>query len=202
MDQFGCVNIAPLGPIVCPATSPDETPSFLLRPYAGSTTCDNLLGNGRGVIHVIDDVLLLARTAIGRVDATALVCPINEATSEYFRLKDCHRWFAVKVQHRGGTPPRHELTAKCICEGTVRPFFGFNRAKHAVIEAAIMATRIGMLEATTILRSLDELRIPVEKTAGPDEKEAFDLVNAFIRARLTAIDIDRHPSERDPGEEG
>lgn len=187
-DQFGHVNVAPLGPIVYPAQEVGELPSFLLRPYEGSTTCKNLLTNGRAVIHVTDDVLLLARTAIGHVDATQLVCPIADMPPEYVRLKDCHRWFAVEVQDYGGTPPRHELTAKCVSEGVVRPFFGFNRAKHAVIEAAIMATRIGMIDSQTILRSLDELRIPVKKTAGPDETEAFALAEAFILRRLADAD--------------
>ena len=193
-DQLGHVNIAPLGPIVYPPQKPDQLPSFLLRPYAGSTTCENLLVNGKGVIHVTDDVLLLAQTAIGRVDTTELVCPAANMSSEFVRLKDCHRWFAVEVQHYGGTPPRHELKAKCVAEGVVPPFFGFNRAKHAVIEAAIMATRIGMIDSQVILRSLGELRIAVTKTAGQDESDAFDLVEAFILERLAqpdAAQVDR-----------
>lgn len=200
-DQFGHVNVAPLGPIVHPAQNADELPSFVLRPYAGSTTCENLLANGKGVIHVTDDVLLLARTAIGHIDATELVCPVANLSPEFVRLKDCHRWFAVEVQEYTGTPPRHELTAKCAAEGVVRPFFGFNRAKHAVIEAAIMATRIGMIDSQVILRSLDELRIAVKKTAGQNESEAFALVEAFIAGRLADLGAEQldGPVEKSTG---
>ncbi|EMI52443.1 DUF447 domain-containing protein [Rhodopirellula sallentina] len=195
----GEVNIAPMGPIVQEDTVQKETVqdettesntrdcclSFLLRPYQGSRTCRNLLATGRAVIHVTDDALLLARAAIGRVDPEGLVCPVDELSAEYVRLIDCHRWFAVKVIKKGGDPPRHELTAISVADGIVRPFFGFNRAKHAVIEAAIIATRIGMIDEATIRDDMKRLRVPVEKTAGPDERSAFEMVDAFIEQRLS-----------------
>ncbi len=38
---------------------------FVLRPFRTSTTYRNLKAHGEGVLHITDDVLLLARTAIG-----------------------------------------------------------------------------------------------------------------------------------------
>lgn len=166
-----------------PGGSP--SPSFCLRPYEGSRTCDNLLANGNAVIHVTDDALLIAKTAIGHVDSEGLVCQAEGASPKHIRLKDCHRWFAIEVTQYGGTPPRHEMHAECVAEGVVRPFFGFNRAKHAVIEAAIMATRIGLIDAETIRVSLSELRIPVDKTAGPAEREAYEMIAQYIHERLS-----------------
>lgn len=186
MDAVGRINIAPMGPIVRPPSLAGDRPSFLLRPYDGSTTCANLLSTRRAVVHVVDDVLLLARAAIGRVDAEGLVCPLPERPREFARLIDCHRWFAVEIHEIGGIPPRHELGAECVAEGTVRPFFGFNRAKHAVIEAAILATRIGLVDDEMIRDEMRRLRSPVEKTAGPDEREAFALIESFIEGRLGA----------------
>ncbi|TWU17001.1 DUF447 domain-containing protein [Allorhodopirellula heiligendammensis] len=180
----GRVNIAPMGPIVRPPSGDAAFPTFCLRPYEGSRTCGNLLDNGKAVIHVTDDVLLLARAAIGTIDPTGLVCQAEGASREHVRLVDCHRWFAIEVTHAGGTPPRHELVATCIAEGTVRPFFGFNRAKHAVIEAAILATRIGMIDSTQIKDELQRLAVPVQKTAGPDELAAFELVQKYIEQRM------------------
>ncbi|WP_404309923.1 DUF447 domain-containing protein [Neorhodopirellula lusitana] len=182
----GEVNIAPLGPIVLPGNSEGELPSFCLRPYEGSRTCANLLSVGKAVINVTDDVLLLAKSAIGHVSPDGLVCAAEGASKQHMRLKDCHRWFAVDVIEYSGTPPRHEMLAKCISEGIVGPFFGFNRAKHAVIEAAILATRIGLIDSEEVLRSISELRIPVEKTSGPDEAMAFELVVQYIQDKLTA----------------
>lgn len=190
IDDDGVVNIAPLGPIVRPAkvdsgVDGNKWPSFCLRPYQGSRTCDNLLSNGKAVIHVTDDALLIAKTAIGQVVADGLVCNAENASPQHVRLRDCHRWFAVEVTQYGGEPPRHEMIAHCVAEGIVRPFFGFNRAKHAVIEAAIMATRIGLIDSKTIRRSMEELRVPVEKTAGPDEREAYERIAKYINERLS-----------------
>lgn len=176
----GRINIAPLGPIVHQPAGEETLPSFCLRPYEGSRTCRNLLANGKAVIHVTDDVLLLARAAIGDVAPEGLTCAAEGASPEHVRLRNCHRWFAVEVTQAGGTPPRHELTARCVAEGVVQPFFGFNRAKHAVIEAAILATRIDMIDSARMSDELQRLRIPVEKTAGPDEVAAFDLIQNYI----------------------
>src|SRR5690349_8034967 len=56
----GVLNVAPMGPRVSPAMD-----HFVLRPFRSSTTYRNLRDRGEGVLHVTDDVLLLARTAIG-----------------------------------------------------------------------------------------------------------------------------------------
>ncbi|TWT94369.1 DUF447 domain-containing protein [Neorhodopirellula pilleata] len=184
VDENGVVNIAPLGPIVLPPDPDELLPSFLLRPYQGSKTCENLLANGKAVIHVTDDVLLLAKTAIGHVPADGLVCQAVGGSTHHQRLVDCHRWFAVEVTSYGGTPPRHEMKARCVVDGVQRPFFGFNRAKHAVIEAAILATRIGIIDSQVIRDSIEALRTPVEKTAGLDEAEAFEMIVQFVSERL------------------
>jgi len=186
VDLEGHVNIAPMGPIVQPPTGEQRWPTFLLRPYEGSQTCRNLLATGKAVIHVTDDALLIARAAVGRIDSQGLVCPAENASEDHVRLIDCHRWFAIEINEYGGTPPRHELVANCVAEGLVRPFFGFNRAKHAVIEAAILATRIGLIDASEIREQMRHLATPVEKTAGPNEREAFELLRVFVNDRLAA----------------
>ena len=63
-NDDGSVNVAPMGPIV------DETMAWLrLRPFQTSVTFHNLRRQRSGVFHVTDDVLLLARAAIGRLDS-------------------------------------------------------------------------------------------------------------------------------------
>ena len=72
-----------------------------------------------------------------------------------------------------------------VDRGTLRDFFGFNRAKHAVIEAAILATRIGILPAAEIRSELERLAAPVEKTAGEQERRAFAFLQDYIAHRLS-----------------
>jgi hypothetical protein len=64
--------------------------------------------------------------------------------------------------------------------GRIRDVFGFNRAKHAVPEAAILASRVHILPRAAIMEQLGPLRPLVEKTAGPREREAFDLLVRYI----------------------
>ena len=54
-----------------------------------------------------------------------------------------------------------------------QPFKGFNRAQAAVLEAAILASRLSMLPTDKIDREMAYLSIAVEKTAGPKEREAW-----------------------------
>src|SRR5262249_56933330 len=53
------------------------------------------------------------------------------------------------------------------------PFRGFNRAQAAVIECAILVSRLHMLPREKIDAELEYLKISIEKTAGPREHEAW-----------------------------
>ena len=66
----------------------------------------------------------------------------------------------------------------------MRPFWGFNRAKHAVLEAAILATRIGIVAEDEIRREMERLAIPVQKTAGQQERRAFVFLEDYIANQL------------------
>jgi hypothetical protein len=71
-----------------------------------------------------------------------------------------------------------------VASGTLREFFGFNRAKHAVLEAAILATRTDFLPAAEILSEFARLRVAVDKTGGPAERRAFELLQTVTGDRL------------------
>ena len=74
--------------------------------------------------------------------------------------------------------------AEVVDQGRNRDFFGFNRAKHAVIEAAILATRIDFLPAREILSELERLATPVHKTAGQQELRAYDYLRKYVEQEL------------------
>ena len=175
----GAPNIAPMGPRVDRAIS-----RFVLRPFQTSQTYHNLKTTGCGVFHVTDDVELLARAAIGRLNPLPNLVAVEDFACP--RLADCCRWFAFRVQSLDAAAERTTIECQVVARGELRPFFGFNRAKHGVLEAAILATRIGVLPADEILSDLTRLAIPVRKTAGHQERQAFDLLEAHIRSRLNA----------------
>ena len=170
VDPAGRVNVAPMGPRV----DDEVAQRFVLRPFESSRTFANLASTGRAVVHVTDDVTLFAQAAVGRLAPDGLVEPVDDGV--WWRLRDCHRWFAVEVETFGEQRPRAEVPCRVVRSETVRPFFGFNRAKHAVIEAAILATRTELIAPETIDQQLDWLRPLVDKTAGPAERRAFDFL--------------------------
>ena len=75
---------------------------------------------------------------------------------------------------------RTEIVAQTVFEQRRRDFFGFNRAKHAVLEAAILATRVHLLPADDLLAQICLLQPLVDKTAGAKEHEAFVFLRNYI----------------------
>src|SRR4051794_13131503 len=135
----GSPHLVPMGPHV-PAAEFDR---FTLRPFPTSQTYRNLLAHGEGVLHVTDDVLLLAKAAIGPVEP-----PPRWQPAEHVRgwvLADCCRFFEFRVTAVDESEQRVRIDAKVVHAARRRDFFGFNRAKHAVLEAAVLATRIAFL---------------------------------------------------------
>lgn len=167
------VNISPMGPVV-----DTEMRRMALRPYPSSTTCANLRREGYAVFHVVDDVELLARAAIDRFDAPPSLLSIKEVPVPV--LADACRWYAIEVREIDDSEPRVLFDCEVVAEGRLRDFFGFNRAKHAVIEGAIIATRLHILPLQEIREEFKRLSILVQKTAGPQEHQAFDLLRRHI----------------------
>ena len=160
--------------------------ALLLRPFQTSTTYQNLKRTGAGVLHITDDVDLMARAAVNRLQHEPKLIPAKSV--EGYILADACRWFAFRVTNIDDRQERTQIEADIVDRGTFRDFFGFNRAKNAVLEAAILATRVGLLPAADILAELDRLALPVEKTAGRQEREAFRFLNNYVRDMMAQSD--------------
>lgn len=169
LNPAGELNLAPMGPIV------NETMTRLvLRPFQTSTTFQNLRQRTCGVFHVTDDVLLIAQAALHRLDAMPPTFPAESIDGRV--LADCCRWYEFEVVVCDDSAERTRLEANVVRAGRVREMAGFNRARHAVLEATILATRLHLLPESEVRCQLQALSSPVEKTAGPREREAFALV--------------------------
>lgn len=173
LSAAGVVNVAPMGPSVDAAMR-----RLLLRPFQTSTTYGNLKRTGEGVLHVTDDVELLARAAIGRLQPLPELVAAEGVSG--FRLADTCRWYSFRVSHIDDCDERTSIEAEVVASGRVRDFFGLNRAKHAVVEAAILATRTHLIPAAEIAAEFARLRVLVEKTGGDQEQRAFALLSAFV----------------------
>jgi hypothetical protein len=168
------VNIAPMGPQV--ASTMDR---FVLRPFQTAQTYRNLRSVPEGVFHITDDVLLLARTAIGQIGPAPALIPATKVRGMV--LEDCCRFFEFQVIALDDRTERTRIEVATIHSGRRRDFFGFNRAKHAVIEAAILATRIHLLPFEAIAADYTKLALIVDKTGGEQEHQAFSLLRAHVQ---------------------
>jgi len=175
VDPSGRINVAPMGPIVEP-----DMQRLILRPFRTSRTYQNLKQHPQGVFHVTDDVLLLACGAIGRVEPLPDLFPASVVQGQV--LAGACRWYEFVVESLDDASERTRIEARVVHTGRLRDFFGFNRAKHAVLEAAILATRLHLIPRDEVLREFERLQIPVEKTAGPDERQAFELLREYVEA--------------------
>ncbi len=177
LNADGMVNIAPMGPRV------DQTMSRLLvKPFRTSTTYQNLKRTGQGVFHVTDDVELLARAAIGPVEPPPALGPACAVDGQI--LLDACRWYAFRAESFDERGERVEIDCRVIDRGSLREFFGLNRAKHAVVEAAILATRVAWLPREEIVTQFDRLRVLVDKTGGEAEHRAFRVLTDFVQSHL------------------
>jgi hypothetical protein len=130
------------------------------------------------VFHVTDDVLLLAQAAVGQPEPPPAMFAAQAIDGAV--LADACRWYAFQVESLDDRQDRTEIVARVIDRGTIREFFGFNRAKHAVVEAAILATRTAFLPRAEILAEFRRLAVPVDKTGGPREHDAFEFLQQYV----------------------
>ena len=169
----GGINIAPMGPQVGPTME-----RFFLRPFRTAQTYRNLKAHGEGVLHVTDDVLLLAKAALGPVAPTPPMFAASRVRG--FVLQDSCRYYEFQVRSLDDRDERTRFDVTVLHSGRLRDFFGFNRGKHAVVEAAILATRTDFLPLAEIQAEYDKLAVLVAKTGGEQEQQAFDLLRTYV----------------------
>jgi hypothetical protein len=179
-SKDGQVNIAPMGPIV-----DREMTKLILRPFTSSTTYRNLKATREGVFHITDDVLLLARGAIGKVaagdtESGAAIRPADKVAAVV--LTGACRYYEFRVTSLDDSQQRTRIEAQVVHANTLRPFIGFNRAKHAVLEAAILATRLHLTGSGPILLEYERLATLVDKTGSQREHQAMAELRSFVEA--------------------
>lgn len=176
----GELNIAPMGPLVEPSMS-----RLILRPFRTSQTYRNLQSLGEGVFHVTDDVLMLAKGAIGPVEPMPDVLRADSILG--YIIESACRFYEFRIVSTDDRDDRITMEAEVTRSGSRRDFFGFNRAKHAVLEAAILATRTAFLSLDDMAREFARLETIVNKTGGDSEREAMALLQTHLereRVRL------------------
>jgi uncharacterized protein len=161
-DAAGKVHIAPIGIIA-------DADHWIIAPFRPSATLDNLRAVPFAVANYTDDVRVFAGCLTGRHDwptTAAQMVPVPRLATAL-----AHAELAVDAVAEDEQRPR--FRCRVMHRAAHAPFEGFNRAKAAVVEAAILVSRLGMLPREKIEQEISYLQISVAKTAGPAEQEAW-----------------------------
>lgn len=179
-SSSGTAHIAPMG-------IREEGDVLVLAPFKPSTTLENVLATGYAVVNYSDDVRIFAGCLTGRRDwplvpaeripGVRLAAALAHAELELLRADD--------------DPLRPRLLLRRVHLQNHSPFRGFNRAQAAVLEAAILVSRLHLLPRDKIEAEVKYLTIAVEKTAGPAEREAWDWLMEAIAAHNVQREAER-----------
>ena len=171
--EDGHVHIAPMG-------VRQEGGYLLLAPFRPSRSLDNMLRERCAVINYTVDVRVFAGCLTGRWQWP--VCPATRI--EGARLVDTLAHTEVVVEQVEDDELRPRLLCRPVHEANHRAFRGFNRAQAAVLEAAVLVSRLHLLPWQKIQSEIDYLGIAIEKTAGAKERQAWDwLMEAMTQHR-------------------
>jgi hypothetical protein len=173
INPDGTVNCAAMG-----VEWGDEV--IVIKPFPSTRTLRNLRTTGAAVVNLTDDILLFTQAALGDPRPPTR----GAATIDGAVLADACSWREVTVEAIDASGPRPRVTTQVVDRGTGREFLGFNRACHAVLEASIIASRARWLPAAEIRPELERLQLLVDKTAGPREREAMELVRRHVRGAV------------------
>ena len=154
----------------------------ILMPFKPSTTLVNVLGSGHAVLNIVSDTRVFAGSVTGRRSWPVL--PAERIGS--VRLACALRHIELALAESQDDPQRPVLRMARVFEAEHAPYIGFNRAQAAVIEGAVLVSRLHMLAAAKVDAEMGYLQIAIDKTAGPEEHEAWGwLTDAVAKHRAT-----------------
>jgi hypothetical protein len=170
IDATGHVHIAPLGLI-------QDGDEWIIAPFRPSATLHNLKTVPFATANYVDDVRIIAGCLTGRRDWPIVDVPGHPVP----RLAAALAHAELKVSRIDENETRPRFYCGVAKVGTHAPFGGLNRAKAAVLEAAILVSRLSMLPREKVEGEISYLSICVEKTAGPEEREAWDWLTEAVK---------------------
>ena len=155
----------------------------VLMPFKPSTTLDNILATGHATLNIVVDTRVFAGCVTGRRE-----WPLERTQRiEGVRLAAALRHLELKLAEQQDDEQRPVLRMAVVHQADHAPFPGFNRAQSAVLEGAILVSRLHMLPAAKVDSEMAYLQIAIDKTAGPHEHEAWGwLQDAVARHRAQA----------------
>ena len=152
-------------------------------PFDATRTLRNLRAHGEAVVHLTDDVLLFVQAALGDPEPAMRAASAIDGSV----IEDANAWREVVVTEIASSEdrlPRSRVRARVVAAGTgARQPLGLCRARHAAVEASILASRLKWLGGEQVWGELERLEELVDKTAGARERAAMEYVRAYVAER-------------------
>jgi hypothetical protein len=181
VDAAGRPHVAPMG--VRYRDLADGRPGVLLMPFKPSLTLDNIVATGCAVLNLVTDCRIFAACVTGRREVPALALqPAQQVPGQ--RLARALRHVELRLAEHRDDAQRPQLLLAAVAEATHAPFIGLNRAQAAVVEAAVLVSRLQRLPAEKIRAELAYLQIAIDKTASADEREAWGWLREAVDRHL------------------
>ena len=171
VDIDGKPHVTPFG-VRC------EDEIIIISPYKPSTTLDNILATKCAVMNLSDDVRIFAGALTGR-QPWALV-PASQIQG--YRLSNCLAHSELQLLEVRDDVLRPQLVMQKVFSENHQAFSGFNRAQAAVIELAVLVSRLDRLPKEKVMTELAYLHIAIDKTAGENEREAWGWLLSKIQS--------------------
>ena len=168
------VHIAPMGVKILQS---DSKKLVQISPFKPSQTLNNILETKIATVNYIDNVKVFSGIVTGEKKDWELEVSDDKCAPH---LQNTNTHMNVKVSEDHDDPVRPRIVCEVINEQIHRPFLGFNRAQFSVIELAVLSTRLGRIDDNKIKDEMKYLKIGIDKTAGKNEKEAWEWIEKKI----------------------
>ncbi|MEM5339489.1 DUF447 domain-containing protein [Paraburkholderia azotifigens] len=183
-------TVTPAGkPHIAPMGVREADGAFLLMPFLPSSTYDNVISTGCAVVNFTTDARVFAGCVTGRREWPTV--PAHRVPC--VRLADTLAHAELRLASVHDDAQRPTLVMECVAHYTDAPFTGLNRAQAAVIEGAVLVSRLAMLPREKIEAEVAYLSIAIARTAGPREQQAWqwlmDAVNDFFARPAVAARV-------------
>jgi hypothetical protein len=179
LSAAGVVHVAPMGVRYHRA-------EVVLMPFKPSTTLDNILASGLAVLNLVTDTRVFAGCVTGRRDWPAV--PAERIAGVRLACALGHVELSLADHHDDAQRP--VLRMARVHEAGHAPFIGLNRAQAAVVEGAVLVSRLRLLPIERIVAEMHHLQIAIDKTAGAAEHEAWGWLLEAVAAHHSAA----HPA--------
>ena len=176
----GAVHVAPMG-----VRYVDDR--VVLKPFRPSTTLDNILASGAAVLNLVTDVRVFAGCVTGR-RAWPTVDAHLGGEPRVVRLAAALEHVVLRLESQDGDAQRPTLRLTRLRGERHAAWPGFNRAQAAVVEGAVLVSRLHLLPRAKIMSEMAYLQIAIDKTAGPSEHEAWNWLREAVARETAAVE--------------